>query len=142
MRVYDWISKKEQFRLGCLNPTVILDVQKGLIATSTNLTKDFGPATDVVKISKEKLHLIRGKHLKNGDRLPSIALYYPNTENPNATAWSDFNPLVPHCFSADLDHCDRLLDRLDEASWRKLFHGLSQIKDTTVEGLYHVQNRH
>lgn len=136
--VHQWIAKTEQFQFGCLNPSIILNVETGLIATYTNLTNNGGKINSVVKISNEKLHLIKQRELKNGQRIPSVAIYYRNVEKPNSNSWKDFSPLVPNCFTDNFIECDNLLKRLNENHWTCLNIGLEQIEDKTKIGLYKV----
>lgn len=137
--VHEWMEKTEQFKFGCLNPSMVIDSDKGIIATYTNLTNDGSVPTSVIKISSEKLHLVVGPKFVNGQKIPSVAFYYPNQENPNATSWSDFDPAVPHCFSDNNSACDKLLTRLNEKHWLCLKIGLGQVKNPSEIGLYSVE---
>lgn len=56
--VFDFVQKSEQFKYGCLNPTIVINKDTGLIATFTNLTSLGDDITPVVKISQEPLELI------------------------------------------------------------------------------------
>ena len=136
--VYDWISKKEQFISGCINPTIVLNKDKGLIATFTNLTFNGGRPTPVIKISKEELHLIKNVRVANGQRLSSVAVFYRNT-HPDENFWSDFNPKIANCFTNDTEVCNRALTSLTHESFECLQQGLDQVRDKNKIGLYHVQ---
>ena len=137
--VYDYIQKQEQFKFGCLNPTIVINKEKGLIATFTNLTSIGDEITPVVKISKEPLGLIKSIKVVNGQKLPTVALYTRNTEDEFATAWTDFTPKVANCFTDDLTICNELLSRLSSNSWKCLDLGLAQVYDKEQEGLYYVK---
>ncbi len=41
--------------MGCINPSIIVNKDKGLIATFTNLTNNGDNPTPVIKISHEKI---------------------------------------------------------------------------------------
>jgi len=137
--VYEWTAKSEQFKFGCLNPSVIIDVEKGIIATYTNLTNNGSEPTSVIKISIEKLHLIEGKDLSIGQKIPSVAIYHRKPDSLAINAWDDFDPRVPYCFSEDVHNCDKLLKRLNDNHWRCITIGLEQIDDKKKPGLYYVK---
>lgn len=137
--VYEWIGRTEQFRFGCLNPSIVIDPERGLIATYTNLTNNGGMPTSVIKITSEKLYLIEGMKFIKGQKIPSVAMYYQSKEDPSATSWVDFDPRVPHCFSEDISLCNKLLDRLNKNNWLCVKIGLEQIQNKDEVGLYSVK---
>ena len=132
--VYDFIQKMEQFKYGCLNPTIVVNKEKGLIATFTNLTSYGDDITPVIKISKEPLHLIKNIQIVNGQRLPTIALYTRDLEDEYASAWVDFDPKIANCFTDDLNACNHLLSRMSKNGWQCLQQGLNQLEDIENEG--------
>jgi len=136
--VFDFTQKTEQFKYGCLNPTVVINKDKGLIATFTNLTSYGTDITPVIKISKEPLELISNVEIKNGKKLPTVALYMRNVQDEFATAWSDFDPKVANCFTDDLEACNKLLSRISANGWKCLENGLNQIDNKERTGLYYV----
>ncbi len=131
-----WIHTSEHLEFGCTNPSVIINPQKGLIATFTNLTSIGNKPTPVIKISREKLHLIQDKELKDGIRIASIALYYRG--EPDAKAWADFDPIVPHCFCTDTRPCDKKTESIHPNAWKCLETGLHQIENKEKAGLYYI----
>lgn len=136
--VFNYIQMVEQFKYGCLNPSIVINKQKGLLATYTNLTSYGEVQTHVIKISKEPLHLITNIQVENGQKLPSVALYYRNLEDEYAYAWSDFNPKIANCFTNDLNACNQLMSRCSEKAWKCLEIGLRQLKSKEIISLYHV----
>jgi len=136
--VFDFIHKVEQFRHGCLNPTIVINKEKGLIATFTSLTSYGEDTVPVIKISKEPLHLITNIQISNGQKLPTVALYKRDPEDEYAPAWVDFFPKIANCFSDDLNVCNLLLSRMSEKGWLCLAQGLQQLDDTEKPGLYYV----
>ncbi|MCC6370058.1 MAG: DUF3239 domain-containing protein [Bacteroidia bacterium] len=137
--VYDYIQKQEQFKIGCLCPTIVINKDKGLIATYTNLTLRGTKVTPVIKISKEPLARIKNITINNGQKLPTVSLYYAKANDEFATAWADFDPKIAHCFTDDLNACNHLLSRITESSWRCLELGIEQVDDKLTEGLYHIK---
>ncbi len=137
--VFHYIRKIEQFKLGCLNPTVVVDKDNGLIATFTNLTYTGSSPTPVIKISREPLHLIKEPALFNGLRLPTVALYQRDPRKQQAYAWDNFDPKIANCFTDDILACDHLLSRLSKNSWICLQEGLKQVQTPGATGLYYVQ---
>lgn len=137
--VFDYIKKKEQFRYGCINPTIVVDKSKGLIATFTNLSSNGYDIVPVVKISKEPLELIRNIEVLDGQKLPTVALYLRNTEDEFARAWVDFTPKIVNCFTDDLTVCNEVLSRVSSKAWECLELGLVQVINKTHEGLHYVK---
>lgn len=136
--VFDFIQKTEQFKYGCLNPTVVINKDRGIIATFTNLTSYGDDITPVIKISKEPLELITNLKIKNGQKLPTVALYTRNENDELATAWADFDPKIANCFTDDIAACNTLLGRISANGWQCLANGLSQIDNTEQIGLYYI----
>ncbi|MES2761285.1 MAG: DUF3239 domain-containing protein [Bacteroidota bacterium] len=136
--IFDFIQKTEQFKYGCLNPTIVIDKKEGIIATFTNLTSYGKKITPVIKISIEPLHLIKNIDVKNGQKLPTVALYTRNLENEYANAWTDFDPKIANCFTDDINACGKLLLRVSENAWKCLDEGLKQIDNNKKAGLYHI----
>ncbi len=134
--IHHWISANEHFKFGCVNPAIILNQEKGLVAVFTNLTNSGSNPTPVIKIYKEKLQLIQGKVI-NGQRISTVALYYQNPKQTNAKAWIDFDPKVPDCFTNDSVICAQSMNKLSANSWKCLEIGLTQLKENKL-GLHHL----
>jgi hypothetical protein len=136
--VYNWIHTCEQFEFGCVNPSVIINKEKGLIATFTNLTSFGDEPTPVIKISVEKLYLIENIALKNGQRISTVALYERDEDDIEADAWKDFFPIVPNCLTNDIAECNNSMEKLNQAAWKCLELGLKQVTSKETPGLYYV----
>ena len=137
--VLEFIYKLEQFRYGCLNPSIVINKEKGLIATFTSLTAYGEDTVPVIKISKEPLHLITNTSVSTGQRLPTVAVYERDQEDEDAPAWVDFYPKIANCFTNDLKACNRLLSRVSEQGWQCLAEGLAQLDDLETPGLYYIE---
>ena len=137
--VHDYEGYTEQFRFGCINPSVVLDSEKGLIATFTNLTGSGNQPTPVIRISAEPLHLIKNKLVENGLRIPTVAFYLRNMADPTATVWADFDPKIPHCFTDDTNACNNLMFKISGNAWTSLNIDLEQVPYPYQIGLYHLQ---
>lgn len=137
--VFHFIQTTERFLYGCLNPTIIINKNKKLIATFTNLTSHGNKVTPVIKISEEPLHLIKNIKIENGQKLPTVALYERNPKDIFASAWIDFDPKIANCFTDDIKACNKLLSRITDKGWKCLAEGLSQLEDHEAIGLYHVK---
>ncbi len=133
-----WIRTSEHFLHGCINPSIIINKDKGIIATYTDLNNDSTVPTSVIKITSSNLHLIEGMELSNGQKIPTVSLYYQNELDPGANAWKDFEPLAAYCFSDNFNECDQLLSRLEGNEWECLMEGLKQVDDSEKIGLYRV----
>lgn len=137
--VLDFIYRIEQFRHGCLNPTIVINKEKGLIATFTSLTAYGEDTVPVIKISKEPLHLITNIPVSTGQRLPTVSFYERDPEDEDAPAWVDFFPKIANCFTDDLKACNHLLSRMTEEGWQCLEQGLAQLDDLEKPGLYYIE---
>ena len=137
--VFGFIQMREQFRYGCLNPTVVVDKENNLIATFTSLTATGNKPTPVVKISKEPIDQLSNMSIENDQRLPTVALYLQDPRKMNASAWMDFDPKIANCFTDNRSQCNELLERISENNWLCLELGLKQIDTPYKVGLYPVE---
>jgi hypothetical protein len=137
--LYDFLLKQEHFQLGCINPTLVINAQEGLIATYTNLSFVEDEICPVIKISKEPLDLISNTEIKSGVRLPTVALYFRNISDGPVTAWADFDPKVANCFTDDGDKCMSMLSEISSNAWECLELGLMQIPRKDKIGLFHIE---
>lgn len=135
--VFDWLLKKEHFKNGCVNPSVVINKDTGLLATFTNLTSTGLHPTPVIKIAAEKLYLVKNISINNGQRLATVALY-KRGEDPDAKAWINFDPKLPNCFTDNTDTCNWAIRRISKNAWKCLELGLDQISTKDQPGLYHV----
>lgn len=136
--VSNWITFAEHFKYGCANPAIIINREKELVAVFTNLSNTGNNPTPVIKIYREKLHLIQGQ-TTIGQRISTVATYYRNPKQWNAEAWIDFDPKVPDCFTENLQACSTVLNNLSSNSWKCLEIGLAQLNNCETPGLYHVE---
>jgi len=136
--VYLFVNTKEKFKSGCINPTIVLDKNRSLLAVFTSLTTSGTISFPVIKIYKEKLNLINKVQLENGTKLGSIALYSRPANEPYPAAWADFHPQVPNCFTDDYNKCEKIIESIKKEAWEALFLGIQQI-EKIEEGLYKVE---
>ena len=136
--IFLYVHTNEHFEFGCVNPSIILDATRGLVATYTDLTNDGGEATSVIKIEQVTEPVFHDMAFKDMEEVATVSLYQQDETNENARAWKDFKPLLPHLFTADLGKCDAMKKRLNSAEWKCLHEGLKQIPNVHEEGLYHV----
>ena len=136
--VYDFLLKQEHFQLGCINPTLVINAQQGLIATYSNLSFVEHETWPVIKISQEPLDLVKNVEIRDGKRLASVALYYRSKSGGPATAWTDFDPKVANCFTNDENKCVSMLSEINGNAWKCLELGLKQIPEKNKIGLYHL----
>lgn len=136
--VYDWILKKAHFEKGCINASIVIDKQKGLLATFTNLR--YGGELDrpTIKITKVDFDLIKNVSIENNQLLPTVALYGPEYDQFEFV-WEDFYPLLPHIFTDNYQEIDNAFNKLNNSDWERLSAGLAQINDIYREGLYPVE---
>jgi hypothetical protein len=135
-----WLRINEQFMYGCINPAIVIHKDQGLMAVFTNLTSVGNNPTPVIKIYKERLDLIKfPDEIYNGLRLATVSLYEKNMDDPYATSWIDFSPLLSNCFTDDSALCNKALQSISAVSWQCLETGLKQVSEKDKEGLYHVE---
>jgi uncharacterized protein DUF3239 len=138
--VDEWIEKTEQFKYGCINPSVIINKNKGIVATYTDLANSDKAAREpVIKIWKEKLELIDNTYISSGQKVSTVSTYSSDKEDSEANAWANFHPNIPNCFTDDLQQCETAMQQLNEIAWRCLEIGLDQIKDKEALGLYYIE---
>ncbi len=131
---YRLMERKCSF--GCLNPAKVVSVNPYLIAVYSDLTTRSGDFWPVIKIIRQPLERAAGPRLKEGDRLPTAALYAGNSQKPH---WNDFYPVAVNCVTGNAREIEGALSRLDadpDALWQELDHYLAQVPTPTQPGLY------
>jgi hypothetical protein len=136
--VYTWISLCEQFESGCINPSVIINKDNGLVATFTNLNYTGLNPVPAIKFTYAKLHLIKNIEISNWQKIATVAIYMRYEKQTVPNAWDDFRPLVPNCFTDKVQDCNNAFNKLNQYSWQCLEMGLKQIKYNPETALYYV----
>ena len=132
-----WIYVKNQFKKGCLNPAVVLDAKRGLVAVFTDLANQDRTQFPVVKIIRERLDLISTTPVDNGVRFAAVSMYDGTNESIAKGRWNDFFPIVVDCLVDDRAACERR-NSLKLSGWKGLEIALTQLTDKTREGLFRV----
>ncbi len=133
-----WVHVKKQFKKGCLNPAVVLDARRGLVAVYSDLANQDWMQYPVVKIIRERLDMISTTPVDNGVRFAALAMYGATNESVAKGHWNDFFPIVVDCLVDDRAACEKAQKRLKLAGWKALEIALTQLTDETREGLYRV----
>ncbi|MHB9132795.1 MAG: DUF3239 domain-containing protein [Armatimonadota bacterium] len=130
-RVY-WAQVRAQFKMGCVNPGVVVALDPPLIAVSTDLSKGIGeyPA---VKIIRTRLSRIGAQPPQIGARVPTVALYSPGKD---PLRWADFDPRPAQCATTLAAELTRLLQSIPEEEWQQLQTGLTHVPQPYQPGLY------
>ncbi|MDX2110949.1 MAG: DUF3239 domain-containing protein [Verrucomicrobiota bacterium] len=132
-----WQRAREHFLYGDTNPAIILDPEKGLVASFTDLDVCIMGRFPVVKIFYEKLYLIESG-VQRGQRFAAISLY-SSKNSPDAERWGSFFPVVVDCISTQNILCEQVKAKIPESHWNALDTGLMQIPTPTEIGLYEIQ---
>jgi hypothetical protein len=133
-----WVYIQKQFKLGCLNPAVVLDAKQGLVAVFSDLANTHRTQYPVVKIIRERLDLISTTPVINGVRFAAVAMYGATNESVAKGRWNDFFPIVVDCLVDDRAACENAHKRLKLSGWKGLELALTQLTDKTREGLFPV----
>ncbi len=133
---YRIIAEKLQF--GCINPAIIWNKKRQLVAISTNLsTNDAFADYHVIKIYKEQLiRLGNFNQLENGDRLATVATYSTKQQQGIQEHWDDVHPIVLECLSASEVTCQQKFNEIDKESWEHLETGIKSLSKNSDIGLY------
>jgi hypothetical protein len=135
--VFHWTQTREHLQHGCLNPAVILDPARGLIAVFTSLTAVGDKTTPVVKIVRERVDMIDPLRVVNGTRF-AASIYSCRQASWALGRWSDFWPIVVDCLVDDRASCEDAVARIKPLAWRALEIALQRMDDRDQEGLFHV----
>jgi len=133
-----WVRAQEHFRFGDVNPAIVLDAKMGLVAVFTDLDSKLQKRFPVVKVKKEKLHLIRHSPVKNGCRLAAVSLYARSPETATTGMWGGFSPIVIDCVVHDKQACATALERITPISWVALELGTEQLPSPLRPGLFAI----
>jgi hypothetical protein len=138
-RIVHWHRIQEQLQYGCLNPAVVVDAERRLIAVYTSLTAWGDQPTPVIKILRERLDLIRHSRVTDGSRLAAASIYWRTDESWARGCWSDFSPVVVDCLVDDQRLCAEAVARLKPLAWQALQIGVRCLCGRYAQGLYAVQ---
>jgi|GEM_PF-1807241 len=131
---YYWLAKKEHFKHGDSNGGLVVGVKPYRVAVATSLTKVWGEEYPVVKV----IEVRSLKKLSLGDRIPTVALYYP-TDDEKDPHWETFDPIPLHYITWSRKKIDRAMGTYPAEQWEALREGLEEIEDPTQLGLYRVK---
>ena len=133
-----YVLTKEKFKYGCINPAVIVNPKKGLVAAFTSLTAWGDETRPVVKIYKERLDMLFDFERHKGQKLVTVAFYRRPKGEDSPQFWADFEPQVLRCFVEDGKLIQDKQRSIKAEAWQALTIGLRQIKDKKP-GLYRVE---
>jgi hypothetical protein len=131
--IIHWLQVMAHFRLGCVNPSVVLEVNPLTLAVSTDLTTG-GDLYPAIKILTHPAPA--DVNLKKGDRCATVAVYQGSS---NADYWEDFTPRLADCVTADRATVKRVVESIPAEEWAALEAGLAQVPKPLKPGLYRVK---
>ena len=135
--IHNYIEKVEHFQLGCVNPSVVVNKSKGIIATYTNLANNSGAFVPVIKVTQERLDLVRNMPVFDGKKIATVSLYM-GYEDQEQDAWFDFEPYLPNCFTDDLSAYRHCFDRMEKKDWDNLDEAIGLLENPEDPGLYYI----
>jgi hypothetical protein len=139
--VTTWLFTKEHLALGCLNPAMILDAKKGLVAVFTNLNASGERSVPVIQIYSERIDLIPGK-VRKGDLFATACVYLQSHESRAKGQWCGIDPIIVDCLVTDRNTCRDAAARISPLAWQALEIGLSQVPDLTTMDIHYVDVPH
>lgn len=118
---------REQFRIGCVNPGVVVSLNPYYVAVFTDLSHQPSvPPCRVIKIVEQPLALMTGGPPQLRQRLSTIALYWSGPRF-NEGRWETFDPIVANCVSTHNGDILRVFNQISEEDWRELEFNLEKV---------------
>lgn len=136
-----WLLAKEHLAFGCLNPAMILDAKKGLVAVFTNLNASGERSVPVIQIYSERIDLIPRK-VRKGDLFATACIYLQNDESRAQGQWAGVDPIIVDCLVTNQKACRDAASRIKPLAWQALEIGLSQVQDLTTMDIHYVDVPH
>jgi hypothetical protein len=118
-----WQLYSTWFMHGDLNPAMVVDADRGLVAAFTDMRTRPGKPAPVIKIFKEKLHLLPSP-AKNGDTFAAVSAYSPRATTRITERELPFYLLTVDCVIQDEVKCEFAKAKIPDAHWLALQIGL------------------
>lgn len=128
---------KGHFANGALLPAVVVNPKKNLIAVLADFDSQGGRPYPVVKIVKKPLRSATGAPFKKAARLAAVTTFH-NSNLVSKKRWTDINPIVVNCATANKKTIKRAVAAIDEEEWGFLMSALKQIKQPFKPGIYPI----
>jgi len=125
-----WLRVRLHFRLGCVNPAIVVAANPFTLAVLTDLTTCEDPYP-VIKVLRHPIP--RGSSYKVGDRCFTVATY---TGSAPARHWEDFFPIVADCASANRLEIEKVRRTISPQDWSELESGLKKVPLPIKQGIY------
>lgn len=133
-----WLSMYEHFICGDLNPAIVVDASRNLVATYTDLSSTHLMSFPVIKVFREKLDRIR-RPVREGDTFAAVSLYYGDGQLNGIQRWNGFIPIVANCVVEDEEICAFAKAKIPDSHWQALTVGLSQLPAQIKRGAIRIQ---
>ncbi len=137
--ILHWLMIQEQFLYGCINPAMVVDIEKGLVAVFTDLSNTQGNQVPVVKVDQFYFGTVARSLWKDGCRLATVSVYESSEKDHNANAWVNFEPLLVEGFARNTRDAKTAFNSIKPAAWKCLEEAIVQLPKPFVKGLYHVR---
>ena len=126
---------RRHYRLGCLNPAIVLQSKPLLLAVYTELSNSEDRFVPIVKILRHPR--LASDDFQVGARCATVSLYFGSLEKGQ---WDDFDPKLVNAATADQKTICRSVDRLDEGDWFILEEFVRGLREDARPGLYPVKH--
>lgn len=133
-----WQRVRDQFIAGCVNPGQVLSVRPPLVAISTDLTQG-GHSYSVVKVLHAPIQRMAGGTPVVGQQLAAVSFY--EGAEPELDRWTDFQPKLAACVTADEREVKRVMKSIDKDDWDELAEAILQLPEPPEPGLYRTYPR-
>lgn len=133
-----WHRIKSQFMHGCTNPSQVISISPGLIATYTDLTKGINEYP-IIRISEQPIHKMSTGAPAVGQKIATVALYedrFPENEH-----WSSFDPKPVACVTGNQNQISRVMGSIEKEDWDFLQRGLAQVPKPLKPGHYRIYEK-
>lgn len=123
------------YKLGCLNPAVVVQSKPLLLAVYTDLSNSDELFVPVVKILRHPR--LGSDNFLIGARCATVSLYHGSLDNGQ---WDDFDPKLVNAATASEQLIRRSIDQLEQGDWFILEEFVRHLGQPLRPGLYPVKH--
>lgn len=124
-----------QFVSGNINPGVVVSTSPPLIAVVGNLSFHQNMDWPVIQILPHPLSRMTGGPFKVGDRLATVAVYYPGQ---GGSHYLHFEPVAVNCVTGKASQIERMMQSIEEEEWKEIESGLAQVPKPYKAAQYQI----
>jgi hypothetical protein len=129
---------RRHFRMGCVNPAVVVSDDPVLIAAFTDLSKSDDASFPAIRIVRGHMQRLGLPRPRVGDRLATVSLYEGNIHD-GTPSWTDFHPYPASAATSDQAALERVMASIPAEDWTELTQALAQVPQPFETGLYPIK---